>query len=373
MEDIFFSKISIGNLEIKNRFVRSATWEGMATENGEVTQKLLHLMENLAKGELGLIITGHAYVDTMGQASPWQLAVYSDNFIDGLKKIPEVVKKHGSKVFLQIAHSGIFAFNKEGRKALGPSDIEIKTDFRSVKGISMTKSQIKDVVGKFAMAAKRAKKAGFDGLQIHAAHGYLISQFLSPYFNKRKDEYGGDIKGRSKLLFEIYEAVRGEVGEDYPVTVKINCEDFLKPQLEFKEMLYVSKQLKNMGIQAIEMSGGTLLSKDLIPTRTKKVAKKRGEVYYITHAKEFKKEISLPLMLVGGIRRYNTCKELILNNICDMLSLSRPLIREPDLIKRWKKGDKKDALCESDNLCFKPALMGEGLYCYVEKKQKEGK
>ncbi|WP_461833200.1 NADH:flavin oxidoreductase [Desulfothermus sp.] len=366
-----FSEITFKTCKIKNRFVRSATWEGMATEKGEVTSNLIRVMEELAKGEVGLIITSHAYVDKKGQASPWQLGVYSDKLIDGLKKIPETVHKYCSKIFLQIAHSGIFHFSPHGQAGIGPSDFEIKSDFRSAQAIAMTKDEIHDVVEKFAQAAKRAKLAGFDGVQIHAAHGYLLSQFLSPYFNKRQDEYGKDIKGRSKLLMDVYLKIREKVGEDFPVIVKINCEDFLDPQMTFKEMLYVSKLLQENGIDGIEMSGGTLISKDLIPSRAKKIANKLGEVYYLEHAKQFKQELCVPLILVGGIRKFDVCNELVKNNICDMVSMSRPFIRESHLIARWKHGDLRDALCESCNMCFKPALRGEGLYCYMEKKLKE--
>jgi len=366
-----FSGIMLNNLKIKNRFVRSATWEGMATARGEVTPKLISLIEELAKGDVGLIITSHAYVHPMGQASPWQLGVYKDELIDGLKKIPEVVHKYGGKVFLQLAHSGIFRFNLEGKPGYGPSDIKIKSDFRSAKGFSMTKEHIYEVIESFGRAAQRAKYAGFDGVQIHAAHGYLLSQFLSPYFNRREDEYGGDIKGRSKLVLEVYARVRKLVGDDFPVIIKLNAEDFLKPQMELDEMIYVSKLLEKQGIDGIEMSGGTLISKDFTPVRTKKVVAKGAEAYYLEHAKKFKQEVKIPLILVGGIRRYEVCEKLLSEKVCDMLSLSRPLIREPHLIKRWQGDDKSPAKCESDNLCFKPALKGEGIYCYLDKKQKK--
>ncbi len=362
-----FSEFKLKDIYLKNRFVRSATWEGMATETGEVTPKLIKLMEDLARGEVGLIITGHAYVDPIGQASPWQLGVHRDELISSLEKIPQAVHKFGSKVFLQIAHSGIFAFNLEKKPGLGPSPLDIHSDFRSAKGVGMTKKDIKEVITKFGEAALRAKKAGFDGIQIHAAHGYLLSQFLSPYFNKRNDEYGGDIRARSKLVLEVYQRIR-EMVDDFPVIIKLNAQDFLDPGMSFDEMLYVSKLLEENGIDGIEMSGGTLISKEFIPSRTKKIAKKVGEIYYMEHALRFKQKTQVPLILVGGIRRFNVCEKLISKGVCDLISMSRPFIREPYLIRRWKQGDLRDALCESDNLCFKPALMGEGIYCYLEKK-----
>lgn len=371
MGHTIFTDINIGKINIKNRVVRSATWEGMASKKGEVTDKLLILYENLAKNEVGLIITSHAYVDPAGQASPWQLAVYSEEFVEGLKGIVDIANKYNSKVFLQIAHSGIFSISRE--VGLGPSDIEIKTDFRSAKGRAMTKEEIEGVEDKFAYAAYLAKEAGFHGVQIHSAHGYLLSQFLSPFFNKRDDEYGGNIENRSRIVINVYKKIREKVGSDYPVIIKLNCEDFLDIGMSFDEMLYVAKRLEDLGIDGIEMSGGTLISKELIPSRTKKVVKKTQEIYYLEHAKRFKKELNIPLILVGGMRRFDVCEELLQEGICDMVSMSRPLIREPNLIKRWMQGDIKDAQCESCNLCFKPALSGEGIYCYLEKKEKENK
>ncbi len=141
--------------------------------------------------------------------------------------------------------------------------------------------------------------------------------------------------------------------------------------MSFGEMLYVSKLLEENGIDGIEMSGGTLISKDLIPSRTKKIANKLGEIYYLDRARVFKQKISVPLILVGGIRKFDSSNQLIKDNICDMVSMSRPLIREPHLVSRWKSGDVEDALCESCNMCFKPALMGQGIYCYLEKKNGE--
>ncbi len=363
-----FSPIMLGSIEIDNRFVRSATWEGLATDRGEVTLGLSSLLEKLAQGGIGLIITGHAYISPEGQASPWQLRVASDKCIKGLSLIPAKIHSYRSRVFLQISHAGIFASSLLGGTSLGPSDITINTGFRRAQGREMDKREIRRIVEAFGDAAARAKKAGFDGIQIHAAHGYLLSQFLSPYFNKRRDEYGGDIEGRSRILIEVYESVRERVGTGFPVIIKINCEDFLERGFMLKDVIFVCKRLAELGIDGIEMSGGTLISGELIPSRTRE----KREVYYKSHALQFRKEVGLhpPLILVGGIRRLETCRELVEDGICDMVALCRPFIREPSLVQRWREGDISPARCVSDNLCFKPALRGKGIYCYREEMER---
>ncbi len=355
-----FSPVPLGSLKIKNRFVRSATWEGLATDKGEVTPRLIEMMETLARGEVGLIITGHAYVSPDGQASPWQISVATDDSMEGLSSLSERVHANGSSIFLQISHAGIFASSLLDKEAPGPSSIEIDTAFRKAKGREMDEEEIKYLIRAFGDAALRAKNAGFDGVQIHAAHGYLLSQFLSPYFNRRRDEYGGDIRGRSKIILEVYRCIREKVGNDFPVIIKLNCEDFLEGGFSFEDMLFVSEKLEQEGIDGIEMSGGTLISRKFIPSRIRE----KKEVYYRKHAMEFKKRLEVPLILVGGIRSLHVCNDLVKNHICDFVALSRPLIREPGLINRWKTGDESPARCLSDNLCFKPALKGMGIYCY---------
>ncbi len=361
---MLFSPAQIGGIDLKNRFVRSATWEGMASEGGEVTTSLVNLMKLLALGGVGLIITGHAYISPQGQASPWQLSVADDEKVDGLAWMVKEVHEVGGKIFLQISHAGIFSSSILDRPAPGPSNMIIENQFRKARGREMSIREIEDVIASFAKAAQRAKKAGFDGVQIHAAHGYLLSQFLSPYFNRRTDHYGGDIGGRSRLVMEVYRAIRAGVGDEFPVIIKLNCKDFLDGGMSFEDMLFVARGLEKEGIDAIEMSGGTLISGRYIPSRR---GEKKGP-YYEEEARKFKRHLHTPLILVGGIRDMETCRSLLKNEVCDFVALSRPLIREPALIKRWMEGDETPCVCAYDNLCFKPALKGEGLYCYASRR-----
>lgn len=362
-----FEKTQINGMALANRFVRSATWEGMANDDGSVTPRLIDCMVNLAKGGVGLIISGHAYVQRVGQASFLQLGVYSDDLLPGLTDMADSVHKNGGKIVLQIAHAGFFARTDLTKvPALAVSDMGSSS---KVPHQIITVSDIKQIVTDFAEAAKRAKKAGFDGVQIHAAHGYLISQFLSPAFNHRTDDYEGSIKNRARILIDVLKSVRSTVGPHYPVMVKINVADFIENGLELKDSLEVGKMLESEGIDAIELSGGVLTGGELTPSR-KGINSEEKEAYFLKEAKAFREKVSVPLILVGGNRSYQKAEKIITQGTVDYISMCRPLIREPDLINRWGSGDIEKSTCISDNKCFRPALTGKGLYCVIDKKEK---
>jgi len=359
-----FDSTSLNSMILANRTVRSATWEGLAGEDGSSTNKLIDLLAELARGGIGLIITSHAYVSLEGQAGPWQLGIYSDRFIPGLVEMTSSIRTMGGKIALQLAHAGSQASSRlSGLEPIGPSAIEKES---GPVGREMTRDEIETVTEAFASAAVRAQKAGFDAVQIHAAHGYLLSQFLSPYFNRRKDEYGGSIENRARLVVLVLKAIRKAVGSDFPVFIKLNSEDFLHGGLTVEEMLEAATMLEESGIDAIELSGGTFLSGKNNPSRRGKPGPGETEAYYEVAARRFKEKIHAPLMLVGGIRTFETAERLINEGVTDYIALCRPLIREPNLIARWKAGDRRPASCLSDSGCFKPALEGHGISCVVE-------
>ncbi|MEN6440311.1 MAG: NADH:flavin oxidoreductase [Syntrophobacter sp.] len=364
-----FEQTTIKGLTIKNRFVRSATWEGMANSDGSCTEELINLMARLAHGGVGLIITGHAYVSAEGQAGLRQLGVHHDGMIPGLAGMVDAVHKTGGRIILQIAHAGCHA-NRElsGRDAWGPS---VMTEKKGSLNREMSVNEIGNAVEAFGKAAARAEKAGFDGVQIHAAHGYLLSQFLSPFYNKRNDEYGGSIQNRVRIILEVLQSIQNNVRPDFPVMIKMNSQDFMEGGLSADEAVEAAVMLGEHGIDAIELSGGTILSGKLNPTRSGKIDSRDKEVFYKDEAAKYKKAVAVPLMLVGGIRSFEVAERLVNDGTADYISLCRPLIREPDLVNRWKSGDLRRSLCLSDNLCFRPALAGEGVYCVVEKKAKE--
>jgi len=365
-----FEPGEINGMKLANRFVRSATWEGMAADDGACTLKLIDLMVNLAKGDVGLIISSHAYVSPEGQAGPWQLGVYDDRLIPELEAMTTAVHESGGKIVMQLAHAGYFANAKlTGQTPMAPSNAE---GFAKGPRKEMKADDIQGVVKAYGAAAKRAQTAGFDGVQIHSAHGYLLSQFLSPAFNQRQDEYGGDIRNRARALIEVLREVRQTVGKYYPVLVKLNCQDFIENGLQPEDSLQAGKMLVENGIDAIELSGGVLIGGKLSPSRMG-IKSAEKEAYFQNEARAFKKNISVPLILVGGNRSFQVAEHLVNEGVTDYISLCRPLIREPDLIKRWKSGDLSKATCLSDNMCFEPARNGEGIYCLTEERIKKKK
>jgi 2,4-dienoyl-CoA reductase-like NADH-dependent reductase (Old Yellow Enzyme family) len=363
-----FETTKINGMTLQNRFVRSATWEGMADEDGSCNAKMIELMQNLAKGGVGLIITGHAHVLSEGQASPFQTGMYKDDHIPGLRQVIDAVHDEGGKIVLQIAHAGCQALQRFTKtEPVGPSVFENRGKAMCRE---ITKDKINNTIQAFVMAAVRARKAGFDGIQIHGAHGYLISQFLSPFYNKRTDEYGGSLENRARLLLEVYREIRNSVGNDYPVLLKVNSQDYIENGLNINEMVAVSDMLQNEGIDAVEVSGGTIhADRAHVPVRPGKLDSEDKEVFYREAAITYKEKIKVPLMLVGGIRSFNVADKLVNDGLTDYVSLSRPLIREPDLINRWESGDLRKATCISCNACFKPGVKGNGIYCVALEKE----
>ena len=356
-----FEQSSLKDLTLKNRFVRSATWEGLGTDKGECSYGLVNLMIRLAKGEVGLIITGHTYVSPEGQAVPWQLGIYRDDLVTELAKMPQPVHKAGGRIILQLAHAGYRApVGLIQNEALGPSDL---TNDEGLRCRAMTLEQIQETIENFKRGAVRAKEAGYDGVQIHAAHGYLLSQFLSPCFNRREDKYGGSISNRARIVLEIFQGIREGVGDRFPVLIKMNSSDFWEGGLTVEEMVEVAAMLQNKGIDAIELSGSAHHSGKYMPLRTGNLELPENEVYYGYEASRYKEKIRVPLMLVGGIRSYQVAEKIVREGLADYVSLARPLICEPDLIYRWKSGDLRKAMCKSDNQCLLSALQGKGLSC----------
>ncbi|MFZ2950258.1 MAG: NADH:flavin oxidoreductase, partial [Desulfuromonadaceae bacterium] len=229
-----FDQTCFAGLHLKNRFIRSATRDGLADDRGQVTQELLRVYENLAKGGVGTIITGHAYVTDVEQSKqPRQMGIYDDSLIDGYKLLTEAVHQHAVNIILQISCVGAQTYGGGNERLLwGPSAIEDVAT--KIVPKEMSGEEIRFLQNAFADAALRAKKAGFDGVQIHAAHGYVLSKFLNPCYNRRTDQYGGGIDNRARMLFETYAAIRQKVGSAFPVLIKINSSDFMDQGMTFE-------------------------------------------------------------------------------------------------------------------------------------------
>ena len=361
-----FENSAINSLELKNRFVRSATWEGMADENGNPKPQLLETMTALAAGGVGLIITSHAFISPEGRATPWQLAIDKDDRIDGLRKMTDTVHAAGGRIAVQLAHAGAFAtaaLSGMPRLVVSPAEGSDPSPQKE-----METKDIKAIIEAYAAAAERAKAAGFDGLQIHAAHGYLLSQFLSPAFNRRSDKYGGNIENRSRIHRDICHTIRDVVGKHFPVLIKINGRDFLENGLTADDAAMAVRLMAAAGVDAVELSGGTIISGKLSPSRSRINAPEK-EAYFREEAQILREAINLPLILVGGNRSFAVADLLVTDGTADYISMSRPFIREPELIRRWQGGDRRPAACISDNLCFAPALEGRGVYCVTRERE----
>jgi 2,4-dienoyl-CoA reductase-like NADH-dependent reductase (Old Yellow Enzyme family) len=364
-----FTETTINGLSLKNRFIRAATWEGLATPEGAVTPQLIKRMVTLAQGGVGLIISSHAYVSREGQGTPWQLGVHEDSLVSGLKELTTAVHENGGKIILQLAHAGQYAATEcTGLPALAVSLLPSSTDFPYKK---ITKEDLATLTISYAQAAKRAKEAGFDGVQLHAAHGYLLSQFLSPAFNQRIDAYGGAIENRTKIHCEILQAIQKAVGKDYPVFMKMNCADFIENGLEAEDSLRAANIFAEAGAGALEVSGGIIRTGKFSPSRPG-ISSQEKEAYFREYAQRVKTELTIPLILVGGIKSFEIASKIVSEGTADYISMSRALIREPDLVLRWQNGDLRPAQCRSDNLCFTPGFEGKGVYC-VTKEMEEKK
>jgi 2,4-dienoyl-CoA reductase-like NADH-dependent reductase (Old Yellow Enzyme family) len=361
-----FEVTRIKNLKLPNRFIRSATWEGLAQEDGACTQELIELMVELAQNKVGLIISGHTYVSSEGQATIRQLGIDNDSLVQGLKEMTDAVHQEDGRILMQLAHGGLRADPKlTGMTPMGPSTAQ---DLLESPGREMTAEDIQQVAKAFGQASIRAKAAGFDGVQIHAAHGYLLSQFLSPAFNRRQDDYGGTIENRARLLLEVLRSIRRATGRSYPVFVKFNCEDFLTGGLTREDAVQAALMLDSAGIDAIEVSGGTFLSGRFTPFR-KEITYERQQAYFRQAAKKLKASVKAPVILVGGIRSYLLAERLVDEGFADYISMSRPFIREPTLIARWQSGDLRKSTCISCNGCLGAARSEQGIYCVQDQKK----
>lgn len=321
-----FDEVKLNHLTAKNRIVRSATWEAIANPDGTPSEQQLQIYKELAEGDVGTIITGFTSVsDADGYLGDGMARLSDDRQISGWKRLTDVCHQYGAKVITQLA--------------LG----EYVTDRSILEADDCTTNDLHNITRLFTEAARRAKEAGFDGVQLHAAHNFWVSRFISPYFNHRTDEYGGDQKRRTRLLLEIYKAVRNEV-PNLHITMKMNCSDFRHGGLTLDDAMVTCLLMATAGIDSIEISGNGTSVSGIRPGK--------DEAYFLPFAKELKAKSNVPVILVGGLRSPGLMNRIVDEDGIEMLSLSRPLVREPDLVKRWESGDTAPARCISCNVCY---------------------
>ena len=395
-ESILFSPSRIGTVALKNRLVRSATYENAATGEGKVTDRLLSLYGKLAEGGAGLIVTGITGVHPKAHSPHFMMCVHDDSFIPGLTELARKIHEtdRGCKVMLQLHHPG--------RQIINPKDAAQVAPFRAPAFVSCTErypefseppaktaspveptapsavfdrmfdrypralatEEIEEIIMAFVEGIRRAREAGFDGVQLHAAHGWLLSSFLSPHTNKRNDRYGGSTENRTRIVREIRARARTIAGDDFPVLIKFNTTDFLPEGTDLSEAIRIAKLLAGAGFDAIEASGGMWEcvirgKKELgwpavfLPESRTKIGSKDRQAYFLDAAKALKQSIDIPIITVGGIRSFSMAEEILSSQWADFVSLSRPLIRQPDLPNLWQTGmGDGTAQCISCNACL---------------------
>jgi 2,4-dienoyl-CoA reductase-like NADH-dependent reductase (Old Yellow Enzyme family) len=346
---VLLAPMSLGLLTLPNRFVRSATQDYMARDDGEVTDRQVGLFRTLAEGEVGLIITGHAYVHPLGKASPNQIAIFDDRFVPGLSRLAEAVHGGSSKVFVQLAHAG----RQTKRRYIGGTPVSasaVPDPVTRVTPREMTSVEIEAMIGDFVRAGLRARDAGFDGVQLHAAHGYLLSSFLSPHTNRRTDDWGGSLANRVRVALEILRGLKAGEGKDFPVMAKLNTTDFLEHGLSLDDAIAAARILEAEGLDGIEVSGGMAESgKGSVWTGVRAEA---DEGYFVENAAAVQRAVGIPVSGLGGIRTLAVAEKFVAERRVDLVSMSRPFIRDPSLVRRFREGAIDRSDCISCNKCF---------------------
>lgn len=386
-EGLLFTPIDIGRLTLPDRLFKTATAETRASDDGFVTPELIDFYRPIARGGTPLVITGNLYVSRDGKSAPRQLGADDDDKIPGLAQLADAVHSHGSKLFAQLNHCGRqmipgFAGNPEAVSASATTELTTGTRSRA-----LTIPEIEGIVERFAEAAERCRRAGFDGVQVHAAHGYLLSQFLTAYTNKRTDAYGGSLEQRTRLLREVVAAIRARTGRGFPLIVKLNGSDYLplRPGLKTRELARVAEVLEHEGVDAIEVSVGHYESgMPMVRGRFGRclrnmaqgsvrhlpvvrrtlmraswpllallfdLAFRPREGFNLRYARAFKAKLSIPLICVGGFLGREAMEAALARGDCDIIAAGRAFIADP-LLYRHLREREPGPRCVDCNACI---------------------
>ncbi len=348
-EDVIFTPFNIGSMRLKNRIVRSACSERGAKPNGEVTEKIINLYKGLSKGGVSLAITGYAYIHPSGKCNGRQLGIDKDSLIEGLKRICDAFHKasSGGKIALQIVHGGRQVKPYIATDVVAPSPVPLG----GVVPRPLEEEEIWSIIKLFGDAAYRAKIAGFDAVQIHAAHGYLVSSFISPYTNRRNDKWGGSIENRSRFFVEIVKEIRRRVGSEFPVFAKVNGEDYVEGGLTLEDSIESVRLAAEVGLDGVEVSGGIADTPPNLGAVRQGISTRSDEAYFLSSAEAFKKALKIPVITVGGIRSTQVARGILIRRQADAVSLCRPFIREWDIPRKWREGETR-VKCVSCNGCL---------------------
>lgn len=336
-ESLLFTPITLPNgTTIKNRFFKSAMSEGMGTRDFQPKKNIATLYKRWAEGGTGLIITGNIMVDPKGTAEPGNIVFDKNSNMEILKNWAKQGQQHGAKVMVQLNHPGKQAPKTVSKQTVAPSAVPLGNGLNKLFSTprALATNEVEELIQKFVTSAKVAKEAGFSGVQIHAAHGYLISQFLSPHDNRRTDKYGGSLENRMRFLKEIYLGMREELGKDFNIGIKINSTDFKEDGLTEEDSLKTIIELADLGLDFVEISGGTYER----PAMMGATSKSTNQVFFAEYSKKLKQKIEIPVVVTGGIRSINAMNTLLNNNTTDFIGIARPLTIDPNIPNKIKQG-----------------------------------
>lgn len=323
--------------QLPNRLVKAAMSEALGDSGNRVTPELVRLYERWAAGGIGLNITGNVMIDRRARAEPGNVVIEDDKDLPMLKAWAKAGQSKGGKIWVQINHPGKQCPKGMNKETVSPSAIAFRKDLQMMFATprALTEAEILDIIRRWGYTAKVCKEAGFDGVQIHGAHGYLISQFLSPLSNQRTDAWGGSAENRRRFVLAVYDEVRKQVGADFPVGIKLNSADFQKGGFSEEESLAVIKELTARGIDLLEVSGGTYEAPAMTgATQPKKESTLKREAYFIDFTEKVRAISQVPLMLTGGFRTVGGMKEALNSGAVDLIGLARSIAIEPELPNR---------------------------------------
>lgn len=326
---------------IKNRFGKSAMSETLGTTDNRATAKLATLYQSWAEGGTGLLISGNVMIDKRHLGEPNNVVLEDDKDLDAIRQWAAAGTQHGAHLWIQLNHPGKQTPKLLTKQSVSPSAVPFKAELRSYFNTprELTEAEILDIIKRFGHSAALAKEAGFTGVQIHGAHGYLVSQFLSSHHNQRTDQWGGSLENRMRFVIGVYEEIRQQVGNDYPVSIKLNSADFQRGGFSEEESMEVAEQLANLGLDLLEISGGTYEAPEMTGLNLRDSTRQR-EAYFLDYAQKIRQRVSIPLMVTGGFRTDGGMRDALASGATDIIGLGRPLALEPDLPNRVMAGDK---------------------------------
>lgn len=333
MKTIFTPLTLKNGTTIKNRFVKAAISEALGDKNYQPKPELISLYQHWANGGTGLLITGNVMVDRNARGEYGNVVVDKQQDLNLLKKWAQAGTENNTKLFMQLNHPGKQSPKTISKQPVAPSVVPMtgSNSFAFNTPRALSNSEIKQIINKFIDAAEIAQQTGFSGVEIHAAHGYLLNQFLSPHDNQRNDEYGGPLENRMRILTEIYTGIRAKVGPDFPIALKINSSDFSSDGFSKADSLKVIQKMDQLGIDLIEISGGNY--------ENPKMQGIGKGAFFIDYAQKVKQTISTPIVVTGGFNTAEGMENAVQNNETDFIGLARPLVMVPDLPKLMKWGN----------------------------------